>query len=161
MLELITEIEIHAAPQRVWSTLTDFPSYPLWNPFITAIEGEPVAGSRLKVSIRPPGGKAMSFRPTVRIVAPNEELRWRGRLVLPGVFDGEHFFRLCATGDGGVRLVHGERFSGLLVGWAQSGLETGVRAGFVAMNQALKARAENSAEAEILAARTTPPSATP
>jgi hypothetical protein len=40
--------------------------------------------------------------------------------------------------------VHGEKFSGLLVGLAKSSLEGGTRAGFVAMNKALKARVESA-----------------
>lgn len=39
---------------------------------------------------------------------------------------------------------HGEYFSGLLVPLAWGGMEAGTRAGFVAMNEALKARAETA-----------------
>jgi uncharacterized protein YndB with AHSA1/START domain len=34
MKELHTEIEIDASAERVWDILTDFASYPQWNPFI-------------------------------------------------------------------------------------------------------------------------------
>ena len=36
---LQTEIEIDAAPDRVWMILTDFASYPEWNPFIRFVRG--------------------------------------------------------------------------------------------------------------------------
>ena len=46
----------------------------------------------------------MTFAPTVIRAARNQELRWLGRLLLPGVFDGEHSFQLSPTA-GGTRLV--------------------------------------------------------
>lgn len=84
----------------------------------------------------------MTFRPKVLVAEPNTELRWLGRLLIPGLFDGEHYFRLSSLGSNRTRLVHGERFSGVLVPFAKSSLESATRAGFEAMNKALKARAE-------------------
>jgi hypothetical protein len=142
-----TEIDIAATPERVWSTLTDFAAYPSWNPFIRSIEGNIQQGERLQVSIQPVGGRAMTFRPTVLVVIPNFELRWLGHFLIRGIFDGEHYFQLRSTGLDRVRFVQAEKFSGLLVGVAKSDLDAKTRAGFVAMNQALKARAENVARA--------------
>ena len=36
-----TEIEINAPASRVWEILTDFGSFPQWNPFIRQVSGEP------------------------------------------------------------------------------------------------------------------------
>lgn len=142
MFEIRTEIEIGASADRVWSILIDFPAQPQWNPFVRSIEGKAAVGERLKISVQPPGGKGMSFRPTLLVVDRNRELRWVGRLLLPGIFDGEHYFQIGESGPERVKFVHGEKFSGLLVPLAKSGLEGGTKAGFEAMNQALKARAE-------------------
>ena len=84
----------------------------------------------------------MSFRPTVLLAAPNTELRWLGHFLVPGIFDGEHYFRIAAIGPGQIRFTQGEKFSGLLVGMFKASLDRGTKAGFVAMNAALKARAE-------------------
>ena len=140
--EIATEISIEATPARVWSVLTDFPSYATWNPFITSIAGQPERGRQLVARIQPKGGKGMTFKPTVLVAQRERELRWRGRFLFPGLFDGEHYFRIEALREGGTRLVHGEKFSGLLVGLAKSSLDGGTRAGFISMNEALKARAE-------------------
>src|SRR5215210_9363232 len=43
MKELHSEIEINAPAQRVWEVLTDFASYPQWNPFIRRASGVPTA----------------------------------------------------------------------------------------------------------------------
>jgi hypothetical protein len=84
----------------------------------------------------------MTFRPTVLNASKPHELRWKGRLLLPRIFDGEHYFRILPLGPGNVRFVQGERFSGVLVPLPKRSLDTGTRAGFIAMNKALKVRVE-------------------
>ncbi len=144
MHHIESEIDIAATPERVWSILTDISAYPSWNPFIRAIKGSIEKGQRLTVSIQPTGGKAMTFRPTVLVAAPNTELRWLGHFLIPGIFDGEHYLKIVQTDAGRVRFTQGERFSGVLVGMAKATLNRGTKSGFIAMNAALKARAESS-----------------
>jgi hypothetical protein len=141
MRELRTQIEVEATPERVWEILTDFDAYPEWNPFIQRIEGEAAPGSKLEVRIEPPGGRAMTFKPTVLEVAPGQELRWLGRVLAPGLFDGEHSLRIEPIDDSRVRFVQAERFTGVLVPVLGKSLEKTQR-GFTAMNEALKRRAE-------------------
>jgi len=109
-----TAIDIAAPPRAVWDVLVDFAAYPDWNPFIRRLQGEARVGARLEVTVQPPGGKPMTFKPTVLAAEPARELRWLGRVLMPGLFDGEHGFRLEATA-GGCRLHHGETFGGILV----------------------------------------------
>lgn len=139
--ELRREIEIDAPPERVWAVVTDFAAYPEWNPFIRRISGEPREGARLEVRIEPPGARAMTFKPTVQSVEADRELRWLGHLLVPGVFDGEHSFRIEPVTGGRSRFVQSERFSGLLVALGKGTLAK-TEAGFEQMNGALKARAE-------------------
>jgi hypothetical protein len=141
MRELRREVEIDAPPERVWAVLTGFAAYPEWNPFIRRISGELREGARLEVRIEPPEGRAMTFKPTVRAVEANRELRWLGRLFLPRAFDGEHSLRIEPLGDGRSRFVQSERFSGLLVGLLKGALAK-TETGFEQMNSALKAQAE-------------------
>ena len=133
--------DIGAPVERVWAVLTDFARYPDWNPFIRHIEGPLEAGGRLRVRIEPPGGRGMTFRPTLLAVEPGRELRWRGRLLVPGLFDGEHAFRLHARRRG-TRLRQEEDFGGLLLPLFGGARLARTRRGFEAMNAALKRRAE-------------------
>jgi uncharacterized membrane protein len=55
--EVFSEVKIQAPAERIWQVLTDFASYPEWNPFIRRISGQPKEGTRLKVYIEPPGAK--------------------------------------------------------------------------------------------------------
>lgn len=145
MHEVRTAIEIAAPAERVWSVLLDFARHREWNPFVRSIEGRAEVGQKLTVSIQPPGGRGMTFRPTLLEVQPNRRLRWLGHFLFRGIFDGEHYFEIETLGANQVRFIHGERFSGLLVSVFRSSLEAGTRAGFEEMNRALKARAEATA----------------
>jgi hypothetical protein len=138
--ELHTEIEIAAPPERVWEVLTDFGSYPEWNPFIRQISGQPAVGSHLEVRLELPEGRAITMNPSVLKAEPNQELAWLGRLVVPGIFDGEHHLQLQPR-DGGTLFVQREAFRGVLVPFVGGVLEK-TRRGFVQMNAALKQRAE-------------------
>src|SRR5215470_17197165 len=143
MHRLETSIEINASAQRVWSILMDFPAYPRWNPFVRSIEGTPSAGESLKVVIQSPGSSGMPFRPEVLACEPKREFRWKGRLWMAGLFDGEHYFRLEPK-SGGVLFAQGEAFSGLLVPLFRRALDGATRQGFVLMNEALRREAEST-----------------
>jgi len=141
-MQLRTEIEIEAPPSRVWEVLTDFSRYHEWNPFIPSIAGELRVGKKLKVTISPPKSSEMTFTPDLLVHEPNKELRWRGKLMFKGLFDGEHFFQLSEPSPGRTRFVQGEDFTGFLVRFMHGKL-THVARGFVYMNQALKKRVES------------------
>ena len=141
MREIETTVEIDAPPAAVWRVLTDFPTYGEWNPFIPTIAGNVQVGERLTVRLEPPGGKGMTIKPTVLAAEPDRELRWKGRLVVPGLFDGEHTFRIEPIDGQRSRFVHGERFTGILVGFIK-GILGKTEAGFEQMNAALKQRVE-------------------
>jgi len=142
MRELHTEILIDAPAEQVWSVLADLAAYPVWNPFITAAEGRLEPGARLRLRIEPPGGSPVTFRPRLLAVLPGRQLRWLGRVGVPGLFDGEHGFEIHPEGEGRVRLEQWERFGGFLVPFLWRRIAAPTRAGFEAMNAALKARAE-------------------
>lgn len=135
------QIDIDATPAAVWAVLADTAAYGEWNPFVRRLSGELHTGAKLAVEIAPPGARAMTFKPTVLTVEDGRELRWLGRLLAPGIFDGEHSFRLQPLPDGRTRFTQSERFQGLLVRFFASTLEK-TRLGFEQMNNALKQRAE-------------------
>jgi hypothetical protein len=142
MLEIKTAIDIAAPPAAVWAVLADFSRHTEWNPTLVEMSGEAREGARVRVVIKMANGKRQVFKPVVTVFRPNEELRWRGALPIPGLFVGEHYFRLAPAAGGGTRVDHGEIFSGLLVPLMRRTLEADARQGFAAMNRALKARAE-------------------
>ena len=143
MRELFTEITINASSDRVWEVLTDFDSYPEWNPFVKRIRGSIQVGNRLGSKMYASNLKPMSFKPRVIKVVPRREFRWLGSLGVPGLFDGEHIFELHPSEPKKVHFIQREVFKGLLVPMIMKNIREDTRAGFEQMNQALKQRCES------------------
>ena len=137
----MTSIEIGAPPEIVWKVFTDFERFPEWSPFMTEIVGPPAKGERLAVHLVPPGGRAMTFRPTVLRAEEGQEFRWLGHVLVPGIFDGEHIFELEDLG-GRTRFVQRGEFRGFLAPLMLRRLTESTESGFVAMNEALRDRVE-------------------
>ena len=136
--DIETQIVINSAPTDVWEVLVDGANYSQWNPFITSMKGDITVGARIENSMEAEPGKPVTFRPQVLVVEENRELRWRGSLLIPGIFDGEHYFKL-EEHESGTRLIHGEQFRGLALWFIDVEKFNG---NFVSMNEALKARVE-------------------
>lgn len=146
MKTIETEIKIEAPASTVWKILMDFEVYPEWNPFIKEISGSPEVGQNLKTTIFN-GEKDYNFTPLVLKSNPDQELRWKGKLWMKGIFDGEHFFVLQESVNSKGEMVtlfkHGEHFSGILSGLIFKQIGDSTQQGFTKMNEALKLRSEN------------------
>ncbi|MFT5723405.1 MAG: hypothetical protein ACI9JN_000518 [Bacteroidia bacterium] len=141
--EIKTHIQIEASAEKVWQVLTNFENYSNWNPFITSIKGEKVVGSNLSAEITPPNRKMMTFKPVVLKYDVNKELRWLGSAAIKGFFDGEHSFKIVEQEKGIVTFVHGEVFTGILVGLMPKML-VDTKLGFEQMNKAIKKECETN-----------------
>ena len=142
MKEIRTEIDISASPEKAWDVLTDFDRFPQWNPFIRQISGSPEIGAKLKIQLQTSRGKSRTYRPTVTKVEPNHELRWFGKSIIPGIFNGERIFTIEPLKTNHVRFVHMEIFTGLGVALVGNRLDKDMNESFVKMNQAFKEKVE-------------------
>lgn len=143
-----TEIEIDASPEVVWETLVSLDEYPHWNPFITSATGEVAAGNTIRVTINQKGDEGMSFEPEIIVSEAGKELKWVGKVLVPGLFDGTHSFVIEKISDSRVRLYHSESFRGILVPLIWGSIKDDTHDGFVAMNQALKEKVEKVSETQ-------------
>lgn len=139
--EIRTQIIIKASTAAVWSVLTNNENYENWNPFIVKSEGKIELGKHIKNTLKN-GNKNMVFKPKITDYTPETLFGWKGNLLIPGVFDGYHVFELHKISDMETKLIHHESFSGILSGLILNQIRTETEAGFVAMNKALKAKAE-------------------
>lgn len=142
MTDPYSQTFISAPPQQVWDVLTDWPSFPSWNPFIRRAEGALAVGNRVRIVLRL-GPSLMRLRPTITRVEPPRRLRWRARLALPGLYDVERRFDLDAR-DGGTLLTQSETPSGLVAPLLGPLLRAPIETGYHALESALKARVEGS-----------------
>ena len=139
-MSITTSIVINAEPEVIWDILMDHEKYSEWNPFIYELKGQFHLGGNLEVTMKN-GDKSMSFKPEVIAFQQNKTFAWKGKLFLPRIFDGSHYFELEKVKEG-TRLIHREEFKGILV-WPilkMIGKET--KENFKAMNLALKSRVE-------------------
>jgi hypothetical protein len=84
----------------------------------------------------------MTFTPQVLVAKPGVMLRWIGRLIMPGIFDGTHQFALEDLG-GRTRLTQSETFGGILIPFTGKTI-TQTETDFRNLNQALKQRVEGA-----------------
>lgn len=134
-----TQITINANPSKVWRVLTAQSDYPNWNSFILKFEGNLKVREQLEVVIQPANSSKMTFKPKVLECTENKLLKWKGKLLMNGIFDGTHQFELVDNKNGTTTFIQSEEFKGVLVRFFN--LENTVK-GFENMNRELKERCE-------------------
>lgn len=139
---LETQVMINAPAAAVWDVLSNFKAYPEWSPSVREFEGTPIVGKRTKVLLQQPGGTSIKMNPIFLKIEKDKELRWKGRLGIRGIFDGEHYFILEEISAEQTRLIQGEIFSGILVPFLKKMIHGNTLAGFEAFNAAIKNRVE-------------------
>lgn len=137
MQSLHTELVINAPPERVWQGLMISPAIP---PALREAIRECKVGRPLKVPMSS-GGRSVTLTVTLLTVEPPREIRWKGHLWVPGLFDGEHIFEIRQETGGKNMLIQSENFSGLLVPLFSRTLEE-TKKNFESKNAAIKDLAE-------------------
>jgi len=132
-------VDINAPPDAVWDVVSDLEHYHCWNPFFVRASGTLRAGNELDLTMQPVGKGAQRFSPEVLELEAGRRIVWRGRLLMPGLFDGRHVFTVERRGATASRFTQEESFGGIFVPFV--GFEP-YRAGWERMNRALKVRAE-------------------
>ncbi len=143
MQTIKTEIIINAPIAQVWENFIDFKNYADWNPFMR-IQGEAKVGAQLENTIFLADKAPQTFKPTVLAVEKEVEFRWKGKLFVNGLFDGEHYFKFEKISEEKTRLIHGENFSGILVGLIMKMIKEDTQKGFETMNESLKQKSERT-----------------
>ncbi|KAH3664336.1 hypothetical protein WICMUC_005721 [Wickerhamomyces mucosus] len=149
-----TEVEINAPPSKVREILLDFKTYNDWNTLIrdpkieksSSNSQDPfklIKGDVLKFFFIPLNGTGYPVVET----NTEQEFSWLGVGGHRLIFSGLHFFKFKSIDDGKKTiLVHGEDFTGLLVGpfkWFKGG-EKEVEKGYTQLSNVIKQRAETS-----------------
>ena len=137
-------IEIGATPDAGWRVIDDVGASHGWQQFMEINGGKAVANDVLRLTLRPPGGTAVTFDARVVAAEPNRRLAWAGTVGTRGLFDTLQSLTL-ERHTGGTRLVHREEFRGPLV-WLFRllGEIRKAKSGFEHFDSALKRGVEGS-----------------
>jgi len=105
---------VNAPRHVVWDVLTDFESYPDWNPYVTSARGTLREGATLHLRREPPGDGSKTADAEILIVRENRKLEWQVRKLVAGVLDEEQIFRTKRIAPTMTNLVEETRLEGLL-----------------------------------------------
>lgn len=144
MKTIHTETWVAAPAPIVWQVVTDLEQWPVWNP-VMRIDGPLDLGRSITVTLLPPGKPEVATPAKVVVYEDGREVKWRGRLFLPGLCDGEHGLRVTQEDTGRCRFEQFEVFSGLLAGVIMGPKMREIERGFQIMNRMLKREAERRA----------------
>jgi hypothetical protein len=146
MEQIVTKTFVDTSFMRIWKILTDFSSYPEWNPLVREALGIKRRGNRLTLRVAHSQNSTMVYRPYI------VEIEWGQRLVLQGNvfrFSGsiraEHFLLIERISSyESVQLTQRHVFHGTAasVGWNRFAPPLYER--IQKMNEALKKRAESA-----------------
>jgi hypothetical protein len=138
-------VDIEAPQAFVWDVLLDYPSYPLWNPYTVRVDSTCKLGDPVDLYLPDPNkpGELLHQREWICVVDPPRQFAYE---MLPTPELDVHARRdqyLEATGPQTCRYWTTDVFSGQLAAMVMEHSGDWVKAGFDAVAEALKARAES------------------
>ncbi len=136
-------VEIAAPASAVWDVLTDFADYPQWNPYTVAVTSTLEIGTPIDLTLPNPDGSDGTFvnREWVRVVAPPHHLRYDTGSEMPDIFAVRDQW-ITPLGPNRCTYHTTDTISGKYADKVIETTGTWIKAGFDAMANALKTRAE-------------------
>lgn len=134
-------IGIQAPQELIWEVVYDLAKWSEWNPTYPRAEGEIRIGNILSLDLLLPGQSTQPLSARVIDWVPNEQLHWELKL-MGGLIRTLRYIEISPLAETGCVVDNGEIFGGLMGSSLGKRMRGPVRRGFLAMNEALKARAE-------------------
>ena len=132
---------VQAPPQFVWDAFSDLSAWKDWNPLYSNAEGTLGFGAPLTLTVTLPGRPPQVIHPVVESWTPDELLHWRLSM-LGGMVKSVRYLEIDKLTDEGCIFSNGELFDGLLGPLVARQMRRTLKAGFRAMGEAVKERAE-------------------
>lgn len=142
-----TDIAIDAPAADVWRVISDLSSWSDWHPFVARVRGDVAPGGRVVLDKNAPGGRTIALRQVVASVEEGVEFRLAGTLLVRGLLDNEHRFRVEPIDETRSRFFHGQAFRGFLVRLMIRKRGASTYEVFEEVNRALKRRVESGGKA--------------
>ena len=136
-------IGVAASPEMVWEVIADFERWSEWNSLHPEVRGVIAIGGRLEVAEVLDGEPGRLHQVVIPDWTPEIQLIWANRRAF--LSTSTRYFEIEQLADNAGLLANGEIFSGLRgEAWAKQ-RRAAFKAGFEAVNEAIKARAEAAA----------------
>lgn len=152
-LKIEHRIGVQAPPDLIWSFVSDVPGWPSWNPLYPRAAGEVQFGAQLTLDLAMPGEPVRTIRPTVQDWTPNEQIIWTGSL-FGGLVKTTRYIEIERLADASCIFSNGELYEGPLQRLIGRRRRRTIKAGFTALGEAVRDRAEaifrNTAQAATL-----------
>ncbi len=134
-------VGVQASPDVVWDLVSDLAGWEGWNPLYPKADGKLAIGAKLDVTLALPGGKPEPIVPVVVDWVPHMQLVWRLKL-MGGLLTTTRYMEIEPLDEGRAAVFsHGEMFDGPAAYFMPKALRKQIKAGFIAMSEALQAEA--------------------
>ena len=130
---------IQAPAHVIWQVLSDLEGWGQWNPIYSKVEGKLTIGRQLVLTEAIPGAQPVQITPTVVDWVPDAQILWRMSQKF-GFLKRLRYFEIEALSDEGCIFSNGEDWYGRPARYVTAAQRRGMREGFEAMGEALKAR---------------------
>ena len=140
-VKLEHRLGVRAPAETIWAVIADIDRWPEWNPLYPRAAGVIRIGAPLELELALDGQSPRAIRPVIKDWVPNEQLHWRLSMV-GGLVRSTRYIEIEQLVDNACIFSNGELFEGLLGPSMARRLRGPIRAGFAAMGEAVKARAE-------------------
>jgi hypothetical protein len=141
MMKLEHRIGIRAPAEVIWESLADIPGWAEWNPLYPKAEGVIRIGTALNLELALPGQPPQMIQPVILDWAPYDHIHWTLRLKR-GLVKTVRYLEIEALTETGCIFSNGEIFDGWLGPRMAQRLRRPIKAGFAALSEALRDRAE-------------------
>lgn len=140
-MKIENRIGVRAPAEVIWDIVYDLAAWPQWNPIYPQAGGEIRIGATLDLTLALPGQPHRRLRPVVLDWVPREQILWRTSEAM-GLVRAVRYIEIESLDVASCIVANGELFEGLLTAQVVRGRHRSLRAGFQAMGEALKDRAE-------------------
>jgi hypothetical protein len=134
-----------AAP--IWAMISDINGWSAWNPVYPQAKGEVQFGAKLDLTVAIPGEAPREIHPTVQDWTPNEQIIWTLSM-LGGLLRSTRYLEIETLENGNCIFSNGEIFQGPLLWMISKKQQRAIKAGFTALGEAVRDRAEAAWKAE-------------
>ena len=134
-------IGVQTPAEVIWKQISDIPGWPAWNPLYPKAAGEVQFGAKLDFEVALPGEAPRVIRATVLDWTPNDQILWNVSM-FAGLIRTTRYIEIETLPNGNCIFSNGEIFEGPLIRLIGKRMRKAVKAGFTAMGEAVRDRAE-------------------